>query len=164
MKIYLTLMMILVISFISSIPISQTIVLSDIEDNGKNILNYSLKWSEIDSESKEGCYILLEEGNDISEQIKSNWDVSYCENKKIMEIMFNTIQKQEVRIIELETKLNITYIEPKEDSLPLYYCAIENSTKECQFGISGGKQTRCYLSEILTIKTWDYCSSGWELN
>ena len=58
--------------------------------------------------------------------------------------------------------LNFTYVEPKEDSLPLYSCAIENSVKECPYGLSGGKHTRCYLSEILTIKTWDYCSSSWE--
>ncbi len=61
----------------------------------------------------------------------------------------------------LEQLLNVTYVEPLEDSLPLYSCVVENSVKECPLGISGGKHTRCYLSEILTVKTWDYCSSGW---
>lgn len=80
----------------------------------------------------------------------------------------NTELKQEnteikTRLDLIEQMLNVSYVEPKEDSLPLYYCAIESSTKECPLGISGGKQTRCYLSEILTVKTWDYCSSSWNL-
>ena len=69
----------------------------------------------------------------------------------------------EERIAQLESLLNITYIEPEQESLPLYSCEVENSIKECPLGISGGKNTRCYLSEILGVKTWDYCQSSWEL-
>ena len=68
----------------------------------------------------------------------------------------------EIRITELENLLNITYVEPEENSLPLYYCAIERSTKECPGGISGGFNTRCYLKEPKQ-SPWDYCLDGWEL-
>ncbi len=73
----------------------------------------------------------------------------------------NDLLKSRLELIE--NMLNISYVEPEEESLPLYSCEIENSIKECPFGISGGKQTRCYLSSILGIKTWDYCSNGWVL-
>ena len=105
-KIYLTLIMgILIISFISSIYFSQEITLSD-TDKAEGILNYSLKWSEIDNVSKEGCYVLLKE-DDNPEQIQSNWDISYCENKKIIEIMFNTVQelKLEIDLLRFDNNL-----------------------------------------------------------
>lgn len=40
-----------------------------------------------------------------------------------------------------------------------YYCENENSLRDCSYGISGGKGTRCYLNE--EHDSWDYCSSGW---
>ena len=44
-----------------------------------------------------------------------------------------------------------------EDS---YYCANEpENILDCEWGISGGKGTRCYLNENKT--SWDYCSGGW---
>ena len=70
-----------------------------------------------------------------------------------IDVMHQTMILLQDRIFKLEQMLNITYVEPKEDSLPLYSCAIGNSVKECPYGLSGGKHTRCYLSEILTVKT-----------
>lgn len=40
-----------------------------------------------------------------------------------------------------------------------YYCEDEGSILECPGGISGGQNTRCYLTE--EQNSWDYCSSGW---
>jgi len=40
-----------------------------------------------------------------------------------------------------------------------YYCESESSIMECDGGLSGGSQTRCYLNEEKT--SWDYCKGGW---
>src|SRR3990167_89359 len=41
-----------------------------------------------------------------------------------------------------------------------YYCADEpQKLMECNYGISGGAKTRCYLNEAKS--KWDYCSTGW---
>lgn len=40
-----------------------------------------------------------------------------------------------------------------------YFCEKENKLLECDYGISGGLGTRCYLDENKT--SWDYCSTGW---
>ncbi len=95
----------------------------------------------------------------------AEFGISLDDLLKPKEIIPQTIGKKYLCSPEgcVENLLNITYVEPKEDSLPLYSCAVENSVKECPLGLSSGKGNRCYLSEILTVKTWDYCSSSWEL-
>lgn len=98
----------------------------------------------------------------------------YTEKDKLSfwELVF-IVQEQQAEYDELrtrleiiESKLNITYIEPEEDSLPLYRCEADDLTKECLGGISGGKNTRCYnginpLGNWLT--GWKSCSEGWVL-
>lgn len=83
-------------------------------------------------------------------------------NENFIDFLINDIKRLNNRITFLENQLNITYIEPEENSLPLYYCAIEKSTKECPGGISGGFNTRCYLDQPKQAP-WDYCLDGWAL-
>jgi hypothetical protein len=40
-----------------------------------------------------------------------------------------------------------------------YYCEDKQLILECPGGLSGGKMTRCYLTE--EKNTWNYCSTGW---
>lgn len=40
-----------------------------------------------------------------------------------------------------------------------YFCQDENKLLQCNWSISGGLGTRCYLDEIKS--SWDYCSTGW---
>jgi hypothetical protein len=72
------------------------------------------------------------------------------------------VEEQQKQIEQLYEMLNTTYIEPEENSLPLYSCFIENSIKECPGGISGGFKTRCYLDQPKQAP-WDYCLDGWSL-
>lgn len=116
----------------------------------ESISDYTIGWVESGSGSLD-CYIKSNRGN-----------IKHCVDNKIIEVIFLTIQNQQIRIEKLEQMLNITYVEPEENSLPLYYCAIERSTKECPGGISGGFNTRCYLDQPKQ-SPWDYCLDGWDL-
>lgn len=171
-KIYLVFIMSMFLISLASagFNIQKMISLRD-SHNTEDIMDYTIIWGETNDFS-ESCYIVLKsENNKFSFESKiTDKSIISCSSEKNIEIMFNAIQEEnrendkiKSRLKLMEQMLNVSYVEPKEDSLPLYSCEIENSIKECPLGISGGKHTRCYLSEILTVKTWDYCSSGWNL-
>ena len=77
-------------------------------------------------------------------------------------LLIEAIKEQDEKIAELESRLliveqmlNIT----SKTTTQQYTCEATSETRECPFGISGGKGTRCYKTE--EHNTWNYCSSGW---
>ncbi len=63
----------------------------------------------------------------------------------------------------IEQTPNFTYIEPEEESLPIYECVDDSDLEECPGGLSMGLGTRCYFTKLKMITGWNFCSGGWIL-